>query len=568
MIARSPAADLDLPALPATAHLRGAADRWGEATALHHAGRELSFAGLLRRASAFAHGLHDAGIGRGDVVALHLPNSPQYAVAYWGTLLAGAVVSPANPLLGPDDLGHQLTDAGAVAVLTWAPALPAVLGSGAAPRTVLVTGPEQIADPEHRYTAEGATDLERWCAGRPQTPPDTDLGLDPATDLAHLAYTGGTTGRSKGVRVAHRNLVANALQSACWGTGARPEVVHGAHGPGIVLADPGPVEEYPTPLGTGRSIGIAPWFHAMGTVGGLNLPLLTGATTIVHDRFDPRAYLADATRFAVTTMSGAPPVYAALLAHRDEAGDLSSVRTLTSGAAPLPREILTGLHAWLGAHLLISEGYGLTEVTMTATLGPAARSAVRRPGSVGRPVAGTEIRISGPNGAELDAGEQGEVWIRGPQVTGGYANRPEETAATFDDDGWLHTGDVGVLDADGYLSIVDRQKDMLLWKGYNVYPRELEERLLARPGITGAAVVGRPSGADGDLPVAFLAGPRLTARDARAAVTGLNEQVLPYQRIREVHVVDTIPVSTAGKVLKRELRTRLEALDRADAAVR
>lgn len=330
------------------------------------------------------------------------------------------------------------------------------------------------------------------------------------------------------------------------------------YGPGVVLADPGPVSEFPTTIGTGRAIGIAPWFHAMGTIGGLNVPLLTGTTTIVHARFDPRAYLADATRFAVTTLSGAPPVYAALLAHREAAGDLSSVRSLTSGAAPLPAEIIRALRDWLGEDLVISEGYCLTEVTMAATLGPAARSADRRPGTVGLPVAGTEIRISGPDGEELDAGAEGEVWIRGPQVTGGYHRRPAETAAAFDGDGWLHTGDVGVLDEDGYLRIVDRLKDMLLHKGYNVYPRDLEERLLALPGVTGAAVVGRPVGVDGEHPVAFLTtAPDVDEGTVRAAVDGLNERLLPYQRLREVHLVGAIPVSAAGKVLKRDLREQL-----------
>lgn len=557
MIARSPVPALDVPRLPATAQLRGAVAAFGDAPMLHQDGHELSFSGLLARASSFAHALHADGIGRGDVVALHLPNCPQYAVAYWGTLLAGATVGPANPLLPVDDLAAQLADAGAAAVLSWAAALPTVLAArpGTALKRVLVTGPGSDDVPAD------VTPLEAFLDGHPQHPPGTDLELDPDTDLAHLAYTGGTTGRSKGVRVSHRNLLTNALQSTCWGTGARPDVRDTPSGPGVVLTDPGPPEEYPTPLGTGRIIGIAPWFHAMGTVGGLNMPLLTGGLTIVHGRFDPRAYLADATRFAVTAMSGAPPVFAALLAHRDGAGDLSSVRSLTSGAAPLPVEVITALRAWLGEDLVITEGYGLTEVTMSATLGPAARSAVRKVGTVGLPVPGTEIRISGPDGAELAADREGEVWVRGPQVTGGYRNRPAETAATFDGDGWLHTGDVGVLDADGHLRIVDRLKDMLLHKGYNVYPRDLEERLLTLPGVTGAAVVGRPAGVDGERPVAFVTGP--AEAEARAAVAELNARLLPYQRLREVHVLAAIPVSAAGKVLKRDLRERLAEIPEA-----
>lgn len=555
----SPAPSIDYPNLPATALVRGAANRWGEATMLHQQGREISFAGLFARAAAFANALREAGVARGDVVALHLPNCPQYAIGYFGTLLAGAVVTPANPLLPPDDLAAQLADSGAVAVLTWEPALRAVTGTRDATslRTVLVTGPEQIVDPAHRYAGgEGVTDFEEFHAGAATTAPEVEI--DPVHDLAHLAYTGGTTGRSKGVRITHRNLLVNTLQASCWGTGAIPAVVDGPHGRGVVLVDQGPESEFPTRLGQGCAIGIAPWFHAMGTIGGLNVPLLAGSTTVVHGRFDPQAYLADAVRFRVTSMSGAPPVFSALLACKDAAGDLSTVRSLTSGAAPLPGEVIAGLQAWLGSDIVISEGYGLTEVTMAATLGPAGRSAERRTGTVGRPIADTEIRIVDEYGNEEPAGTEGEVHIRGPQVMDGYLDRPEDNATTFVE-GWLRTGDVGVLDDDGFLRIVDRKKDMLLYKGYNVYPRELEELLLAQTGVLGAAVVGRPDATAGELPVAFLVAPELDQAGAEAAIEAVNERVVHYKRVREVRLVEQIPVSAAGKVLKRELRHGLAA---------
>ncbi|MBW0102313.1 class I adenylate-forming enzyme family protein [Pseudonocardia sp. KRD291] len=553
----SPAPPIDYPDVPATALVRGAANRWGEATMLHQQGREISFAGLFARAAAFANALRGSGVSHGDVVALHLPNCPQYAIGYFGTLLAGAVVTPANPLLPPDDLAAQLADSGAVAVLTWEPALRAVTATRdrTSLRTVLVTGPEQIVDPAHRYDGgEGVTDFEQFHADAATTAPEVQI--DPAHDLAHLAYTGGTTGRSKGVRITHRNVVVNTLQTSCWGTGAIPAVVDGPHGRGVVLVDQGPASEFPTRLGEGSTIGIAPWFHAMGAIGGLNVPLLTGGRTVVHGRFDPAAYLVDALRFEITSMSGAPPVFAALLAHRGAAESLSSVRALTSGAAPLPGEVIAGLQAWLGSDIVISEGYGLTEVTMAATLGPAGRSAERRTGTVGRPISDTEVRIVDEYGNEVAAGTEGEVHIRGPQVMDGYLDRPEDNAATFVD-GWLRTGDVGVLDEDGFLRIVDRQKDMLLYKGYNVYPRELEELLLAQTGVLGAAVVGRPDATAGELPVAFLVAPELDQAGAEAAIEAVNERVVHYKRIREVRLVEQIPVSAAGKVLKRELRQGL-----------
>jgi long-chain acyl-CoA synthetase len=544
------------PELPVGAILAGAAQRWGERTAVHYYGRELSFADVYERACAFANALVAAGVGRGDFVALHLPNSPQYPIAYYGTLLAGATFSPANPLLPPADLAAQLADCGAVAAVTWGPAAPALAAvrDRTAIRLVLVTDREQALDPTHAVASPGAQDFEAFHAGAPTTAPD--VAIDVPADLAHLAYTGGTTGRSKGVQLPHRNVVVNSLQYACWGSGSVPRT----EGAGITIEQVEPESEYPVRLGTGCAINLTPWFHAMGTIGGLNVPMLTGSTTVLHDRFDPAAYLADAERFRVTGMGGAPPLYGALLQHPEFATrDLSSVRGLSSGAAPLPVEMIQALQRRLGTDVVIAEGYGLTEVTMGATLGPAARSAVRKVGTVGLPVQDTEVRTVDPADPELvdvPAGEPGEVCIRGPQVMIGYKDRPQESADVLVD-GWLRTGDIGVLDADGYLSIVDRKKDMLLYKGYNVYPRELEELLFAQAGVVGAAVVGRPDATVGELPVAFVVAPGRTEAEAAELMDAVNTQVLPYKRLREIRLVDEIPVSAAGKVLKRELRERL-----------
>jgi long-chain acyl-CoA synthetase len=444
--------------------------------------------------------------------------------------------------------------------VTWAPAAPALAAVQAhtAVRLVLVTDREQAIDPTHRValdTVAGAQDFEAFHADAPTT--DPGVPIDVHHDLAHIAYTGGTTGRSKGVQLPHRNVVVNSLQYACRGSGSLPALDELG---GLVLDQQAPAEEYPVRLGTGTGINLTPWFHAMGTIGALNVPLLSGSTTVLHERFDPGAYLADAERFRVTGMGGAPPLFGALLRHPEFATrDLSSVRGVSSGAAPLPVEMIQALQRRFGDDVVICEGYGLTEVTMGATIGPGWRSGVRKVGTVGTPVADTEIRIVDPAGgdvAPLPTGEAGEVCIRGPQVMIGYKDRPEENAAALVD-GWLRTGDIGVLDEDGYLSIVDRKKDMLLYKGYNVYPRELEELLFMQDGVVGAAVVGRPDPLVGELPVAFVVAPGRSADDVAALMAAVNDQVLPYKRLREVHLVDEIPVSAAGKVLKRELRDRL-----------
>jgi len=505
---------LAYPDVPVGAILAGSARRYGDRVAFARDGEELTYAELGDRAAAFANGLVARGVAPGDRVALRMPNCLEYPVAYYGTVLAGATFVPVNPLLPEPVAARQIADAGAVLTVT-------------------------------------AADVAAIGDGHPAVPPAVDLG-DLGERLAHLAYTGGTTGESKGVRLPHRNVVVNTLQYACWGSGSLPALDE--HG-GLVLDQVGDEAEWPTRLGTAVAINLTPWFHAMGTIAGLNALVLLGYTTVLHDRLDPRAYLADAQRLRITAIGGAPALFAALLACPDIATtDLSSVRAISSGAAPMPMEMIRRVRE-LAPNAVVSEGYGLTEVTMGATLGPVHRSGTRKAGTVGVPIFDTEVRIVDLDGAEVPTGERGEVCIRGPQVMVGYHHRQDATDEVLRD-GWLHTGDVGVVDEDGYLSIVDRMKDMLLYKGYNVYPRELEEILAEHPAVLAAAVVGKPDDAVGELPVAFVvpADPSVTGEDLMAAV---NERVVAYKRLRAVYLTDQIPISAAGKVLKRELRGRL-----------
>ncbi|MEU0534390.1 class I adenylate-forming enzyme family protein [Amycolatopsis tolypomycina] len=539
-------ASLDYPEVPAGSILAAGAARWGDRTAFAHEGHSLTFTETHRAACRFANALRERGIGRGDVVALHLPNCLAFPVAYYGTLLAGATFSPANPLLPPDDLAFQLADCEAAAVVTFGPvagALASVADRIPARFTVVVQPTGDLP--------EGAVEFQAFHAGQPETQPAIEL--DVHEDLAHLAYTGGTTGRSKGVRLSHRNVVVNTLQHACWGTGSVPAL--DAHGD-VTIDQVGSADEWPSRLGTGVAINLTPWFHAMGIIGGLNAAVIAGTTIVLHTRFDPAAYVADAERLRITGIGGAPALFAALLATPSfHTADLSSVRSIGSGAAPMNHAMITALRERF-PDVVVAEGYGLTEATMGAVISPTYRSGTRKVGSVGLPIFDTEVKIVPAEGGEdpLPAGEKGEVCLRGPQIMLGYRNRPDETAAALVD-GWLHTGDIGILDADGYLSIVDRKKDMLLYKGYNVFPRELEELLVTLPGVAAAAVVGRPDPEVGELPVAFVV-PR-GALDADELMAAVNEKVLPYKRLREVHVVEQIPVSAAGKVLKRELRQQL-----------
>jgi len=550
---------LDYPAVPVGSILRAAVRRWGDRTAFLDHDVPLTYEELGRRAHAVAGWLADHGIGRGDVVAVHIPNCRQYPPVYYGILLAGAVFSPTNPLLPAAELAAQLTDAGARMVITWDQVLPFIREALAQRpvETVVVTGEAHILDFADRLPlADGDVDLADLLAGDPgDRRLDTDV--DPSADLAHLAYTGGTTGVSKGVELLHRNVVTNVLQSACFTCGALPVVDEA--GDVTIEQQFGP-DEYPIRLGEARLVNLTPWFHAMGAIGYLDGMVLAGTTTVIHMRFDPAAYVEDAVKHRVTSFGGAPPVFVALLQVPGiEDHDWSHVRGVSSGAAPLPVPLIERL-ARLLPNAVIGEGYGLTEVTMQATGNPSFRSGTRKAGTVGVPVFDTEITIRPLGGGDpLPAGERGEVCIRGPQVMRGYAHRPEATAEAIDADGWFHTGDVGILDEDGYLAIVDRTKDMLLYKGYNVFPRELEEVLFGVPGVAGAAVVGRPDEEAGELPVAYVVrradddGAALTAESVMAAV---NAHVTPYKRLRDVVFIDAIPVSAAGKVLKRELAAK------------
>jgi long-chain acyl-CoA synthetase len=535
---------LHYPAVPVGSILRGSARRYRDRVAIRHGQVQVTFQELWDQACAFANALAGHGVGPGHTVMMHMPNCPEYAVAYFGTLLSGATFSPANPLLPAEPLQSQMSDCAAVVVVTHANA--AVPVRSVAPNTVRLV--VQVGG----ASTGGQTDFDDFVAsGETSVPPAVAIDVD--STLAHISYTGGTTGLSKGVELTHRNVVSNALQYACWNHGAVTAVSEAGD---VILDQVGSAEEWPVRLGTGVMINLTPWFHAMGCIGSLTVPLLAGATIILHDRFEPGSYLADAEKWHVTSMSGAPAMFAALLATPDlSKRDLSSVRALSSGAGPLPHDHLRRLGERF-PDAVLCEGYGLTEATMGVTLNPTARSSIRKPGTVGIPVFDTEILIVDPETlTPCSTGQPGEICVRGPQVMVGYHNREVETQATLRG-GWLHTGDLGVLDEEGYLTVVDRLKDMLIYKGYNVYPRELEELLIAHPSVRAAAVVGRPDAAVGELPVAFVV-PNGEDLDEAQLSAEVNAQLLPYKRIRELIVVDQIPVSAAGKILKRELRERL-----------
>ena len=336
---------LEYPDVPVGSILRAAARRWGERPAFIDHDVPLTFTELAARAHAVAGWLADHGVGRGDVVAVHIPNCRQYPPLYYGVLLAGATFSPTNPLLPAADLAAQLTDAGATVLVTWDQVLPFVRGALAATpvQTVIVTGEGHTLDFAARLELEdGDVDAADLLAADP-TDRHLDADVDTSTDLAHLAYTGGTTGVSKGVELPHRNVVTNVLQSACWTSGSVPELDEAGD---VTVRQVLGEDEYPTRLGEARIINLTPWFHAMGAIGYLNGLVMGGTTTVIHMRFDPVKYVEDAVRYDVTAIGGAPPVFVALLQVPGFADhDWSRVRGVSSGAAPLPVALIEKLQA-------------------------------------------------------------------------------------------------------------------------------------------------------------------------------------------------------------------------------
>ncbi|MFE1317287.1 class I adenylate-forming enzyme family protein [Kitasatospora phosalacinea] len=538
--------------------LAGSAAVHGERTALVDGDLRISFAELHERALRTAQGLREHGVRPGDVVALHLPNSAWFTVAYYGTLLAGATMAALNPALPPAALSSQLADIGATAAFTH-PSCAGQLAEAAGGRlrlavlvepTAAAPAPAVAAGVPERL-AEQVVPLAELLTRVPA--PATPVGPE---DVAHLAFTGGTTGRPKAIRVLHRNLLANVLQMACWRSAAVPRT--DAAGRITLQRVPGADARFAVPLGGATVVAIAPMFHAMGTVT-QNLFVASGVTAVVFGRFDPARYLDAVERHGAHTITGSPSLFHSLLAAPGiRERDLGSVRLLSSGAAPLEPATMDELRQ-VFPNALVMEAYGLSEATQGLVFPPLEQGAGTPRGSVGVPLFDTEVELRGPDGrTPVEPGGTGELWARGPQVTGGYLDQPALTAEQFAD-GWLRTGDLARRDEDGWYFLVGRAKDMLIYKGYNVYPGPLEALLCEHPAVAQATVVGLPDASAGELPAAYVvlhAGAAATPELAEQLKAHVAAHVAPYQRVRHLEFLPELPVSPAGKILKRVLRER------------
>ncbi len=553
---------LRYPEMPVYALLDQTAARVPNRIAIIFGGMELTYGELKELSDRFMSALSSLGVQRGDRVAIHLPNCPQFAIAYYGLLKCGAVFTPVSPLLSASEILKQLEDAGAETLITLDLLYPGIaetivpLGIKRVITTSIADCYNAVIAPlkmlgkfEVPGTLDMAALLKEYAPGTPDVP------IDVKTDLAHIAYTGGTTGRSKGVMLTHQIIISNVIQFACWMGGSSVEMVDGAlefvYPPGV-----DPDKDRVLSLDRETALVVVPWFHSMGTIAYLNGNVISGNTMVVYPRFEPKEYIEGVKKYKATVLGGAPQLYIPIVNLPDfETYDLSGVRVAGSGAAPLPVSILDRmLNAMSG---VVCEAYGLSECTLAATMNPPFRAGIRV-GSVGIPLFDTECKVVDIHTeVDLPPGAEGEICIRGPQVMLGYWKKPEETSEVLKD-GWLFTGDIGREDEDGYFYITDRKKDMIIYKGYNVYPREVEEVIHSHPAVKQCAVVGKPDPIGGEIPVAFveLKQPGSVTEEEIANYT--NSRIAYYKKIREVTFLDQLPVSGVGKVLKRDLKERLK----------
>jgi long-chain acyl-CoA synthetase len=534
-------ATLVYPQIPLTALMRATAQRHPDATATIFFGAKRTYASLYRDVRRFAAALQRLGVRKGDRVALMLPNCPQFLIAFWGALEAGATVVPTNPLYTAREVEHQLADAGAETVVVLSRLYPVVKQArgGTKVKHVIVTNIKEEMPPVLRVLftlAKEKKDGHRQpFRGDPGAVafPETLADAEPAAvdvspdEIAVLQYTGGTTGVPKGAMLSHRALVANTLQCRSWFTNLQDE--------------------------RGVFMTVMPLFHVYGLTVAMLLAVQSAASLILEPQFDLKHVLTDIQKFRPDTFPGAPRIYNAIInSPLATKYDLRSIRACISGSAPLLDETARKFKEMTGGHLV--EGYGLTEAAPVTHCNPLFGSGKQKVGSIGVPFPDVEAKIVDleTGSREAPVGGIGELVLRGPQLMDGYYEKPEETAQTLRD-GWLYTGDIARVDDDGYFFIVDRKKEMIIVSGFNVYPREVEEVLATHPAVLESAAIGVPHPIKGEEVKAFVVLKPGTTATADALVAHCRESLAPFKVPREIEFRESLPKTLIGKVLRRSL---------------
>ncbi|MCB0034951.1 MAG: 4-coumarate--CoA ligase family protein [Anaerolineales bacterium] len=515
MIFKSTYPDVEIPDRPLTHYLLEKMAPFGDKAALIDGptGRTITYNQLSGAIRLVASSLSKRGFGKGDVLAIYSPNLPEYAIAFHAVVYLGGVVTTLNPLYTPDEVAHQLNDAGAKYILT----IPMFLENA--------QKAAEKANIEEIFVfgeADGATPFASLLKSDGQVP---EVEFNPAEDLAVLPYSSGTTGLPKGVMLTHHNIVANMAQ---------------AEG----------LEDFELVNETDTVIGVLPFYHIYGMVVIMNMSLARGATIVTVPRFDPIQFLEIIQKHKITRMNLVPPILVFLAKHPVvDNYDLSSLIEMTSGAAPLGEELASAVAARLGCRVM--QGYGMTETSPVATINPNPDDNIKYT-SAGLLLPNMEIKIADvETEEELGVGEDGEVWMRGPNIMKGYLNNKGATESTLTEDGWLKSGDIGHMDEEGHLYIVDRLKELIKYKGFQVAPAELEALLLGNEAVADVAVIPKPDEEAGEIPKAYvvLKG-ELEADELMSWVAG---QVAPHKKIRDVEFVSEIPKSASGKILRRVL---------------
>ncbi len=476
-------------------------------------GRTLTYGQLAGAVSRAAAGLAQRGFKKGDAFAIYSPNVPEYAIAFMGVASLGGINTTINPLYTAGELANQLNDSGARFLLTIPQFMDKALEAAQESKVeeIFVFGEAEGATP---FTALLQSDS-----------PPPQVQINPKEDLVALPYSSGTTGLPKGVMLTHYNLVANICQ----------------------------VRDIETFTEQDTLIGILPFFHIYAMTVIMSMGLHKGATIVTMPRFDLEQFLQIMQDYHVTRAYLVPPIVLALAKHPlVDKYDLSSLNLIMSGAAPLSGDVARACAERLSC--LIKQGYGLTETSPVTHLNPDDPAQIKQ-GSIGPCVSNTECKVVDyTTDAELGPHEQGELWLRGPQVMQGYLNHPQATAAAINAEGWFRSGDIGYADEDGYFYIVDRLKELIKYKGLQVAPAELEAILLTHPAVADAAVIPSPDEEAGEVPKAFvvLRG-EATPAELMAFVA---EKVAPHKKIRRLEVIDQIPKSASGKILRRVLVER------------
>jgi long-chain acyl-CoA synthetase len=514
--------EIDIPEISLTELFFQSVEQYSDNTAVTFMEKRYTYSELGKLVKRCARLLADEGIGKGDRVAIMLPNCPQYPIGFFGTLLNGAIVVQINPMYKANELMHVLKDSGARHIIVLDDLLPIVEA------VIAETDVEKVLSVS---LEKGKCEMTNKLLS--VTEADFTVEIEPARDVAVLQYTGGTTGRSKGAMLTHRNIVANTLQSAA-------------------------TSRINTQKGKERVLGVSPLFHVYGMTSGMNLTFYNGGELILVSRFQVTEIVDIITNLKPTIFPGVPTMYIALLQYyQSHPFDLHTLTSCVSGSSPLPLHVLSRFSELSGTK--IAEGYGLSEASPVTHRNPV--SGLQKPGSIGIPIQNTDAAIIDSITGEpaLLVDTPGELVIKGPQVMKGYWGMPEETRQTIQN-GWLHTGDMAKMDEDGFFYIVGRKKEMIIAGGFNIYPIEIEDILYSHPKVLEAAVFGVPDQYRGETvhaAVVLKPSERITENELKDYC---RKQLAAFKVPKAITFESELPKTAVGKILKRKLQEKHIAL--------